>query len=230
MAKKRISRTRKRQLEQPDEFLTLSSRAIEYARGNSAKILSIIGIILFFFVATVGIRYYSEQTEDKAFVRLAKILSGYQEVMEKQGEEKAFQDMEKDFGQFLDKYSGKEAAKFASVYFADIYYNAGNYDKAIELYGNAMNYFDKDNSLKNLLLSGLGYCCEAKKDYKTAAKYFEMIISGHEPVLQDEAYFNLGRLYSAIGEGDKSQDAFKKVINEYKDFIYFDLVKEKLSE
>jgi len=52
-------------------------------------------------------------------------------------------------------------------------------------------------------LNGIAYSCEGKKDYNSAAKYFEIIISGPDDEIKDEALFNLGRLYALIGNKDK---------------------------
>ena len=129
----------------------------------------------------------------------------------------------------LDKYSEKNAGKLARIIYANICYNAGNADKAIELYDKAIQEVENDASFKNLVLSGLAYAHEAKKDYKTAIRYFETIANGNDPLMKDEAFFNLGRLYAETGEGEKSMNAFKTIVSDYTDSLYLELAKERVA-
>ncbi|MCD6223976.1 MAG: tetratricopeptide repeat protein, partial [Deltaproteobacteria bacterium] len=68
---------------------------------------------------------------------------------------------------------------------------------------------------------------EEKNDYKSAASYFKLIVSGNDLFMKDEALFNLGRLYAAMGESDKSRNAFVNIKENYPDSFYIELVKEK---
>jgi TolA-binding protein len=47
--------------------------------------------------------------------------------------------------------------------------------------------------------------------------------------MKDEALFNLGRLYAAMGENEKSTAAFKKIVSDYTDSIYIELARERVS-
>ena len=46
--------------------------------------------------------------------------------------------------------------------------------------------------------------------------------------IKDEALFNLGELYAAIGDKDKSIDAFNKILSDYPGSMYTEIVKEKV--
>jgi hypothetical protein len=43
------------------------------------------------------------------------------------------------------------------------------------------------------------------------------------------ALFNLGRLYEEMGESTKSQAAYNRLVSEFQDSVYYDLVNEKLA-
>ena len=47
--------------------------------------------------------------------------------------------------------------------------------------------------------------------------------------LKDEALYHLGRLYNKLGQPEKSKAAYQKILSDYPDFIYIDIVKEQLS-
>ena len=112
--------------------------------------------------------------------------------------------------------------------YANICYNAGDFDAATKLYNKALSDFENNPFVKNLILSSIAYCQEGKKDYNTAAKYLEMIMSGSDDANKDETLFNLGRLYAVLGNKDKSAEAFNKIISDYKDSSYLEIAKEKI--
>jgi tetratricopeptide (TPR) repeat protein len=47
--------------------------------------------------------------------------------------------------------------------------------------------------------------------------------------MRDEALYHLGRLYNKLGENEKSREAYNKILTDHQDFIYIDLVKERMS-
>jgi len=229
MAKKRVSRSRKRQLEEPDEFISISSRLLDIAMDHKEKISIVLGVILALIIGFVGKQYYSTKAESKVFALLGKGMAKYEMINKAQGPYKAYLGVEKDFKPILEKYSRRDGGKLAGVVYANICYNGGDYDKAIGLYNKSLEDFNEIPLVKNLILSSLGHAHEKKKDYMTAAKYFEMIISAPDAIMKDEALFNLGKLYYDMGLSDKSKDAFKKIISDFADSIYIEIVKERVA-
>ena len=84
-------------------------------------------------------------------------------------------------------------------------------------------------SVKPFILSSIGYAYQAKKDYKAAANHFEKIVSDPNGYMKDEALFNLGEIYAKLGNTEKSREAFKKILSDYTDSIYIDVVKERIA-
>jgi len=83
--------------------------------------------------------------------------------------------------------------------------------------------------MKNQILNGLAYSFEAKNDLQSAVEHFEMLVADKEAVSRDDALFNLGRLYNALGDKAKSRDSYGKILSDYPDSIYLKLAKEKIS-
>ncbi|OQY54514.1 MAG: hypothetical protein B6245_21190 [Desulfobacteraceae bacterium 4572_88] len=226
---KRKRVTRKQLLKEPDEFLTFSRRLLLFVLENKVKIATGLGAFFAVIIVFSGIQYFSDRAEDKAFALIGQGMDKYETLLKDDGPEKAYTDVQPDFQLILDKYSEKNAGKLARIIYANICYNAGNADKAIELYDKAIQEVENDASFKNLVLSGLAYAHEAKKDYKTAIRYFETIANGNDPLMKDEAFFNLGRLYAETGEGEKSMNAFKTIVSDYTDSLYLELAKERVA-
>jgi tetratricopeptide (TPR) repeat protein len=225
---KRKKKTRKQLLKEPDEFITFTSKLLRFVFDYKYQLAStLVGLIALILVAT-GIRYFSNKAELEAFRLLSQGQIKYQAILKEKGPENALIDVAKDFELIFEKYSSKEGAKLARVVYANMCYNAGDLGKAIALYDKSLKDFKSKPLFQNLILSSLGYIYEDKNDYKSAAKYFEMIASGADPVLRGEALFNLGRLYAAAGDHDKSDAAYKKILSDHSDSIYIELVKERI--
>jgi tetratricopeptide (TPR) repeat protein len=225
--KKRVSRSRKRQLEEPDKFISFSAKFLGFLTKHKVPMLSAVGVVFAIIIVCSSVYYYSDSAESKASVMLANSLAKHEKIKAEQGAVKACQEVANDFNRIIENNWGKNSSKIARVMYANICYNAGDFDTATELYDKALADFENNPFVKNLILSGLAYSQEGKKDYNAAALYLEMIMSGSNDANKDEALFNLGRLYAVMGNKDKSTEAFNKIITDYKNSIYIDLAKEK---
>jgi len=229
MAAKKISRARKRDLENPDEFITLWTKLFNFVTEHKVQVscaLTFLAVLIIVAAATV---YFLKKSEDKAFSLLQQGIVKYQTLLKSSNPRKAFLDAGKDFELIMEKYSGRKGGKLARFTYAEMCYAAGDYDKAIANFNKSLVDLSDEPFLDNLILSGLGYSYMAKKDYKTSAKYFETIVTTPDYSIKDEALFNLGELYAAIGDKDKSIDAFKKILSDHSGSMYTEIVKEKIA-
>lgn len=225
--KKKISR--KELLNKPDEFINISTKIFNFVSQYQAQIIFGLIIIIVLIVSAAGMRFYINKAEKEASNLLSMIMSKYKIVHDRGGPEAAYQAVEEDVQKLLAEYSNREGGKLARVLFADICYRADKTDKAIELYTMALNTFNNKSAIKYFVLNGLGYCYEKKSDNKKAVMYFQMVVDGHDNAMKGEALFNLGRIYAEMGDREKSQAAFKKVLSDYSDSIFAELVKERIS-
>jgi len=228
MAKKR-KKTRKELLREPDEFMTISGKLIGFAVDHKNQLAYALGIIVILALIISGYRFFSIRAENNAAALLDKSLTKYNSLKADKQPDEVYGEVSADFQFILDKYKGKESAKLARIIYANICYNAGKYKQAIELFKTALTDFAKYPMIRQQILSNLGYAYEQEKDYSTAAGYFEKISTAPEPIMRDEALFHLGRLYDKLGENEKSREAYNKILTDHQDFIYIDLVKERMS-
>jgi len=229
MVKKRVSRSRKRDLNEPDEFIRFWPKLFELISEYKLIFSSALGVMVAVIIVIMGIVYFTKKSEDKAFALLQQGIINYQTKLKNSTPEKAFLDVENDLQLIMDKYSNRDGSKLASFIYANMCYTAKNYDKAIELYKKSLINFNDEMFIKNLILNGLGYSYKAKKDFKTAARYFEAIASAPDYTIKDEALFNLGELYAAMGDHDKSITAFKKILSDHSGSIYIEIIKERIT-
>jgi len=230
MARKSVSRSRKRDLNDPDEFISFWTKLFDFVTAHKVQVSCALGAFLILLIIGAAALYFLRQSENKAFSLLQDGIAKYQTILKTEGPEKAYKGAEKDFQQIIKNYSQRQGGILAKLYYADMGYAAKDYDKAISLYNPLLSEFNEEPFLKNLVLNGLGYCYEAKKDYKRASGYFEMVATAQGYPMKDEALFNLGEMYAAIGNKEKSINAFKKILSDYPESIYTEIVKEKISE
>ena len=168
MATKRISRARKRDLEDPDEFMTFWTKLFDFTAEHKVQVSCALTLLVVLIIVAAVAVYSLNKSENKAFFLLQQGVAKYQTLVKAGNPNKAYLGAGKDFGLIMEKYSGRKGGKLARFTYAEMCYAAGDYDNAIANFNKLLVDFNDEPFLKNLILSGLGYSYEAKKDYKTS--------------------------------------------------------------
>jgi tetratricopeptide (TPR) repeat protein len=224
---KRKKVSRKKLLKEPDEFITLSGKLIQFGIQYQKQITYTVGVVVALLLLFAGYRFFSARSENIAMRQLNQAVAKYEVALQNGDPKQAFQKVADDFQNVLSRYENRKGGNLAGVIFADICFDAGKYNRAIELYTKAQDNFKDHPILYNLILSGLGYAYEQINENERAASYFEKIATSENQALHDEALFNLGVLYEKLGETEKSQKAFGQIKSDYPDSMYIDIVKER---
>jgi tetratricopeptide (TPR) repeat protein len=227
MAKKR--KTRKELLKKPDEFMTTTGKVIQWGSQNIRQIGIGIGVVVIFLAVFTGLRFYLNYTENNASAMLQQHLEGYQAAERNDGPKAAYEKVSAVFQDFLEIYGNKKGGKLGRIHFANICYNAGKYDQAIDLFQQSLSDTQNDPSLKYIVLAGLAYSYEALNQYSDAIASFEKIRSAETTLLKDEALFHLGRLYAADGDMDKSLKAYEQLQKDFPNSVYVQVVEDILA-
>ncbi len=225
MAAKKV--TRKQLLKEPDEFITFSSRLFQFVIKYKTRVLICLAIGFIIMATITGMMYFSKRSEEKAFALMQQAAEKYNGLLQTAGPVKACQDVQKDFEFILKNYKNRLGAELARISYADILYRAGEFDQAIAFYREALSGKNNQQPIKYRILSGLGYSLTAKKEYQEAAESFEKIANGPESIMKDEALYNLGFIYGAMGDAKKSKAAYERIVSEYPNSIYIELAKAK---
>jgi len=227
MAKKRM--TRKQLLKEPDEFITFTGKLIQFGRTYDKQLTYAVCAFFIIVIALTAFRFFSNRAENTASGLLSQAMQKYETLRNDTDAATAYAETKPDFEHILEKYANKHAGKMAGVIYANLSYDAGETDTAIQLYEEALDNIGEGGGYRNLILSSLGYAYEQKKDMQTAVNYFERIAGNDNPIAKDVALFNLGRLYEEIGDSEKSRAAYNRLVSEYQDSVYYELVNEKLA-
>ena len=227
MAKKKVSR--KELLKQEDEFITLSQRMISFLVDHKKQFITGFSIFFSVLILIAGIRYFSEKAERTSFLLLSQVLGAYEEKKAETDPKEALAAVEADFQKLLKKYSGKEGAAMGRVFLGGIYLEAQEPKKALAVYEQALEDFDPQDPIHYRIVSAMGYAREADGDLAGAATDFQKVADAVPALSKDLALFNLGRIYEALGDKEKSLAAFKKLVSDYQDSLYIEVAREKVS-
>lgn len=226
MVKKRT--TRKQLLKEPDEFITLTGRLIQWARENSKQLVygACTFVAILIFIAAHG--YYREKREHAAAALLSQSIAAYQQERTREPEQAAPLTVSApDFERLVSQYGRYPAGRLGKIISGHIHLAGGDPDAAVTFYEKAWADFGKDPSLRPVILNGLAEAYARKGDTASAIAHYEKIATGKQALFVDTALFHLGRLYRMAGEADKSKHAYERLAAEFPDSLYADMAREK---
>jgi tetratricopeptide (TPR) repeat protein len=224
--KKRV--TRKKLLKEPDEFLTLSGKAIRFVTENQRLVFGVVVGVVVVALAVAGFRYFADLSERKAYALFEQGRLHYLAAISGDKTAPGYQEAAEKFEAVIRKYPSTDAAPFSLIVYADASHHSGDYQKAIELYQRALGAFSPESFIEKLIWNGLAYAYEAKKDYKAAAEYFQKITETQDGSMKADAWYNLGRMMEADNHQKEALEAYNRVVKAYPDSVGFQIAKEKV--
>ena len=222
-------KTRKELLKEPDEFLTLSSRALNWFAQHKKEINGAVLAVLAMAVLVSGYVFYVNQQEAKAASLLAQALDKLDRLGAGKPTPKTVQDVSEDFRRVFNDYGSRSNGSIARLIYANLCYQAGDYQQAADLYKASLPRFADQPLVHFQILKSLGYTYEALKEPATAVAYFEQAQAAGDKGLQDDVLFLLGDLYAQMGQEEKSVDAFKRILSDHPESVYASLARRRVN-
>ena len=192
--------TRKELLKKPDEFTAMSESGIDWVREHQGLSLLVASFcVLAVIILIVGKMVYSSHQEKKRLV--------FQEAVDLAASpDKSSQAIEA-FKTFINKYEGSDLDPLARISLARLYFEKGQYDKALAEYESALPQIDSRPEIKPLTSLGLAFCYEIKGLDQKAIEALRSIKDDPSNYLQEEILFQLARIYRNTGALDKAKAA-----------------------
>ena len=228
MAKKRV--TRKELLKKEDEFVSLSSRAVQYVSAHLKQIQYLTFSILIIILIVLGISLYLRHLNKKA---LAAYNRAYRSLVSDSSPEATEDTMKRsveEFDKLIRKYGRTKMATLAIPQLAYLEYDQGNYDQAISLYQMYLKREKSDSIYASMAHFGLAAVYEAKGDYHSAISHLKKIVEEGHDFLREEALFSLGRVYALSGQREMSRETFKDFIDQFTESPLLPLAKANLKK
>lgn len=217
----------KKDLEGPDAFQTTVEVIRDYISENRKRFYSIVSAIGVAVVVTIGIYMYWSHYQYSAKEMYAKAQKNIAINVETP---EAIEGNIKIYKELIDKYPHSWSARMAHYHLANIYYNAGQYDSAIADYHKFISSRISDKAgIKFLALTSIGYCYEAKKDFKSALEYFEKAQKSKNSGFESVAFSNIARIYEQMNDKKNALEYYNKALEKATDSSKAIYIRYKIS-
>jgi predicted negative regulator of RcsB-dependent stress response len=220
----KAKKTRKELLKEPDEFITTTGKLIQWAVKHQNHLTYGLLAVVVIALGLSTYRFFSTRAENQASLLLQQAVAKYNELREGQSPAEVYAAVSSDFTTIIDDYSNKQNGKIAGLRFANICYEAGEFKKSAALFEKALSDFEAHPLIRNQILSSLAMAHLRLGEDTAAIGYFEKIVDGPLDANKEEALFHLGDLYARTGQEDKSRSAYDRLLTDYAESTYRDLV------
>ncbi len=217
----------KQELEGPDAFQSTVQQIKDYIEENQKRFYSIVAAVVIAALIATGIYMYWSSYQASAIDMYAKVQNSILQnppTPENTAKHiKLYQDL-------ASKYPHSWSARMAHYHLGNIYYNSGDYDKAITDYNKFVSSRISDKAgLKFLALTSMGYCHEAKNDFKAALESYEKAQKSGHAGFESVAFSNIGRAHELQGNKKQALENYKKALEKSNDPSKADFIRHKIS-
>ena len=221
--------TRKELLKGPDEFLTISERAVLFVREHTRHFqyvgLAIVVLVLLYLGGNGYLKYVNkkgQETYNQAYNALIqKVNDGT--------DQDALDKSEGLFQAVIDDYGLAKVSRLASPELAYLKFRDKKYDEAIPLYQTFMSDVPENSPYESLARLAIAACYEEKGDLAVAEQSLKEIISMEDDFIKEQAMLSLSRVYRLSEQKEKSKEVLNEFIEKYKDSSFAPLAQAYLA-
>ena len=209
MAGKKVSR--KKLLKEPDEFISITGKVIQFLRGHQRQFILAGVIALAALAAAAGGFSYFRWQEGKAREVQEQGFKLYEEAFGKggntEGEKESYRKAQEKFREALAVYSRGNTGQVSHLYIGHCRYALKEYDQAIEAYSRCLT-----SPFRPTALDGIGYCYEAKGDFTRALEHYQKNTEEKHSPFQGEGLLGMARCYEALNQKPKALETYQKAL------------------
>ena len=224
-------RITKKQLREPDEFITLTERAIHFVGEHGKKMIA--GGILF-LVIIVAILFYQmwERRKDEEAARAYGVASEMYEkgmVQAREGSPRDDKEIMAKFDEVVATFPRTLFGRLSLIYVGNIRLRQGEYDEAIKAYSAFIENAGKQELYKYFAWDGLGHAYAGKKDYEKAIEAYQKILDVGKGFQLEEAHLNIGYCYDKLGKPKEALENFKAFLKNSPKSLLANVISRKVS-
>jgi tetratricopeptide (TPR) repeat protein len=225
LAKRKI---RRKELKKPDEFITFSSRIIAWCQDNVRIVVGVLASIAVLILITSAVFLFKARRETKARDLYEEALSLYQVESSTNAGAANYSMATAKLEEVKQRYHSTRVAANALMDMGNIYFQEGDYEKAIISYTDFLQRTDASHPLYEQALESLGETYEAKGSWQEAVGVYQRLASEGTPVYQAQAQLYLGRVYEAMGDQQKAMTHYDNYLNDSPALIFGEWIRVKL--
>lgn len=119
------------------------------------------------------------------------------------------------YRQIAEDFPRTSADVIASFYIGNIHFELEQYDQAMEAYQSFLKRYGGKSPLTPLVQSKLGYLFAKSGKREEALKLFQTVMGNNRAINQDQAYYEVGRLYEQMDVPQEAIAAYEKVTEKF---------------
>jgi len=219
---------RKKLLKQPDEFLTLSDRAVKWGRQNLKMIIIAASAVLLALAVTLGIQSYLNHRASQAGNALASVFEDYLAVMIGQADPARAEAAAQGLEQVAEKYGATSAGMQARLALGELWLRRGQPDKAEKTLAALSEEPDLPAQLAPLTLSALGHCLEQRQKFSEAAEAYANAAKAAGPNQSAIYRLNRARVLEASGDKAQAETLYRALLKEAADPMLIQTARQRL--
>ena len=227
MTRKKVSR--KKLLKEPDEFISITARTIQYVRDHRRQITMLSVMALAAVTAALGGYSYFLWQEGKAQAIQQQAFEIYQEAFLKgsspEGEKESYRKAIEKFKEALKVYDRGNVSQISSLYIGHSHYALKEYESAITAYSGRY-----EGPFRAMAFDGLGHSYEAKGDFAKALENYQKNMEEEHNPFQGEGYLGAARCYEALQQKQKALETYQKALAKNPKSRMADIIQRKISE
>lgn len=211
--------SKKQQLKQPDEFLSLTARVAAYAEDHVREILIGAGGALLLVGVGAAFYFYQHHLSEQA---LHAYYEGERLYRQGRAQEwsatgpaasEAFKQAAEAFDRTAREYPRTPSAAMAHYQAGNSYSRLGEYDKAVAAYQECLRKSPKGSAFVTLATQRLAYTYLAKQAPEEALRLLEQGIKSEEAGVKDLLHMEAGRVLEGMGKREDASEHYRKVIS-----------------
>jgi tetratricopeptide (TPR) repeat protein len=207
--------TRKELLKSQDEFITLSTRVILFARAHSTHFTYIGAVVAVIVLIYLGFNSYNNYIDRRG---QEVYNTAYYALLKNQGNDDGqdkYSLSEEYFLKVINDYSSTKVGKLALSELAYIRFRDKNYDEAISFYDQFLNKLKNKPSYQSLARMALAACYEEKGESQRAIEILEELYHNPDNFVAQHAMLDLARLYRHTNQQEKAVNILREFVEKY---------------
>ena len=205
----------KKQLKEPDEFITITERTFVFIRQHTKKIAAAGVILLVLILAAVFFQMWEKRKEEDAAraFGVALEISGRGTAQAQESSAQDFKAVLEKFDEIILKFPRTSSGKISLVFKGNILLKLEEYDEAIKTFTIFLDKAGKERLYRYFAWEGLGHAFEGKKDYAKALEAYKKILDIGEGYQLAEAHLSIAYCYEKLNKNKEALENFKAFLN-----------------
>ena len=218
----KTARVSRKNIIQPDHFISSSDVIIAYCSKHKAKLFTIAISLIFLVFLGLWIKY----SQNEKLLEMESLYFRVEQI--KSAEGTSANDKIQKIEILLKGFKKGPQKERAFLILADQHFNEGSFDKAIETYQGILSR--TPSSLNQQMANiGIAYSFEGKSDYKNAIRVYKTVINHPNKYPLFDIFLGLARCYELNNQNNEALLTLREMQNKFSNSPKIDLINSKIN-